>query len=167
MSVLNLIQNYYGGIIGSLVSVGSIAKLATQSFKKYVITNMLVLQKDVNLTDEQKFEKLTSDIYNNNLPAIVKVLISQKRFSQLSQAIYDAIFPPKVTPNTTVDSNDELKLALSSMLSDVIETLDKNTNDKIEQAMTEIENAKKAELNKIAENLKQTLGVKDNNQPVQ
>lgn len=158
-TILNLIQNYYGGIIGGTVSIGAIVKVITSWFQKYVVTNMLVLQKDTTLTNDQKFAKLTTDIYNG-LPLIVRLFVTQNSFAQLAQAIYDKVFPTvKNETNTVVDANIEIKNAIASIITDAIDGLDKSTDVKIQQAVNTIQNEKKDELNKIADTLKQSLGV--------
>jgi len=158
-TILNIFQNYYTQIIGGTVSISAIIKIIIQWVKKYIITNMLLLEKDTTLTGEQKFIKLTTDIYNN-LPMIIRLFITQNRFIQLSQAIYNRIFP--VVKNENMDNNTEIKQVISSIITDAIDTLDKNTDEKIQQVVNQIQVKKKEELNKIAENLKQSLGV--NNQ---
>lgn len=158
-TILNLIQNYYGGIIGTGVSVTAIVKVITSWFQKYVISNMLILQKDTTLTNEQKFAKLTTDVYNG-LPLFVRLFMTQNSFAQLSQGLYDKVFPPKNIPNTpVVDSNAEIKQAIANIITDAIDGLEKSTDVKIQQAVVAIQDEKKNELNKIADTLKQSLDV--------
>ena len=156
-SVLNLIQNYYSQIIGGTVGLGAIVKLIIAWFQKYVITNMLILQKDTTLTNEQEFAKLTGEIYDS-LPLVVKMFIGKNSFAKLSQGLYDKVFPPKNVPNVpVVDANAEIKVAIASIITDAIDGLEKVTDEKIQQAVNEIQVEKKNELNKIADTLKQTL----------
>jgi hypothetical protein len=156
-AILHIIQNYYGGLIGGTISLGTIIKLIQNWFQKYVIANMLMLQKDTTLTNEQKFSKLTTEIYNG-LPLGIKVFIGQNSFANLSQAIYDKMFPPvKTDTNTVVDANAEIKQAIVDVIGEAINNLDKNANQKLEEMTKQIEQEKKDGLNKIADSLKQNL----------
>jgi len=165
VDILNLIQTYYGQIISGGVSIGAIFKLGKNWFNTYVVTNMLILEKDNTLTSEQKFEKLTNNIYDG-LPLVVRMFIGKQSFANLSQAIYDKIFPKKVETNTVpVDANAEIKTAIVNVISDVICNLDKNTDVKIQEMTKQIQQEKSEQLIKIADNLKQTfLANDDNNQ---
>lgn len=156
-TILNLIQNYYGGLLGGAVSLGAIYKAVKNWFNTYVISNMLVLEKDTTLTDQQKFEKLTTQIYNG-LPLIVRMFVGQSLFANLSQGLYDKVFPPKAVPNVpVVDANAEIKQAIAGIITNAIDGLEKVTDAKIQQAVVEIQQEKSNELTKIADTLKQTL----------
>lgn len=161
-SILHIIQNYYGGIIGTGVSFSAIYKLIKNWFQKYVVTNMLILQKDTTLTDQQKFVKLTTDIYNG-LPLAIRLVLTQNSFAQLSQAIYDRIFPKKTNDTPVVDPNAEIKNAIVSVVSDAIISIDKNTDVKIEEMTKQLQQEKSDELNKIVDTLKQNLLVGNDN----